>query len=128
MAGHSVENVNRRGSHQALLILRLAAEDAIKRQKPDEALNDYELGIEADPTWAQGWFNAALLAGELGFFADAADHMQSYLELLPNAQWYGIECPQFALQVREVVAAESTTSPFSSIMICGIGLSGRFSA
>jgi tetratricopeptide (TPR) repeat protein len=66
-------------------ILRLAAEDAIKRQKPDEALNDFELGVEADPTWAQGWFNAALLAGELGFFADAADHMQNYLELLPDA-------------------------------------------
>jgi tetratricopeptide (TPR) repeat protein len=66
-------------------ILRLAAEDAIKRQKPDEALNDFELGVQADPTWAQGWFNAALLAGELGFFADAADHMQNYLELLPNA-------------------------------------------
>jgi tetratricopeptide (TPR) repeat protein len=66
-------------------ILRLAAEDAIKRQKPDEALNDFELGVEADPTWAQGWFNAALLAGELGFFADASEHMQNYLELLPNA-------------------------------------------
>jgi hypothetical protein len=66
-------------------IRRLAAEDAIKRQKPDEALNDFELGVEADPTWAQGWFNAALLAGELGFFADAADHMQNYLELLPDA-------------------------------------------
>jgi hypothetical protein len=66
-------------------ILRLAAEDAIKRQKPYEALNDFELGVEADPTWAQGWFNAALLAGELGFYADAADHMQNYLELMPNA-------------------------------------------
>jgi hypothetical protein len=66
-------------------ILRLAAEDAIKRQKPDEALNDFELGVQADPTWAQGWFNAALLAGELGFFADAADHMQNYLELMPDA-------------------------------------------
>jgi hypothetical protein len=66
-------------------ILRLAAEDAIKRQKPDEALNDFELGVQANPTWAQGWFNAALLAGELGFFADAADHMQNYLELLPDA-------------------------------------------
>jgi hypothetical protein len=31
-------------------ILRLAAEDAIKRQKPDEALNNFELGVEADPT------------------------------------------------------------------------------
>jgi tetratricopeptide (TPR) repeat protein len=66
-------------------ILRLAAEDAIKRQKPDEALNDFELGVQADPTWAQGWFNAALLAGELGFFADAAEHMQNYLELMPDA-------------------------------------------
>jgi hypothetical protein len=66
-------------------ILRLAAEDAIKRQKPDEALNDFELGVQANPTWAQGWFNAALLAGELGFFADAADHMQNYLELMPDA-------------------------------------------
>jgi tetratricopeptide (TPR) repeat protein len=66
-------------------ILRLAAEDAIKRQKPDEALNDYELGVEADPTWAQGWFNAALLAGELGFYNDAVEHMQNYLELLPDA-------------------------------------------
>ena len=66
-------------------ILRLAAEDAIKRQKPDEALNDFELGVQADPTWAQGWFNAALLAGELGFYNDAVEHMQNYLELMPNA-------------------------------------------
>ena len=66
-------------------IMRLAAEDALKRQKPDEALNDFELGVQEDPTWAQGWFNAALLAGELGFYYDAADHMQNYLELLPDA-------------------------------------------
>jgi len=66
-------------------ILRLAAEDAFKRQKPYEALNDYELGVEADPTWAQGWFNAALLAGELGFYNDAVEHMQNYLELVPDA-------------------------------------------
>lgn len=66
-------------------ILRLAAEDAVKRQQPYEALNDFELGVEADPTWAQGWFNAALLAGELGFYSDAIEHMQNYLELLPNA-------------------------------------------
>ena len=66
-------------------ILRLAAEDAIKRQSPAEALNDFELGVQADPTWVQGWFNAALLAGELGFYFDAADHMQNYLELLPDA-------------------------------------------
>lgn len=66
-------------------ILRLAAEDAIKRQNPAEALIDFELGVQADPTWAQGWFNAALLAGELGFYFDATAHMQNYLELLPDA-------------------------------------------
>jgi tetratricopeptide (TPR) repeat protein len=70
---------------EGVRILRLAAEDAIKRQKPDEALNDFELGVQADPTWAQGWFNAALLAGELGFYFDATAHMQNYLELPPDA-------------------------------------------
>lgn len=67
-------------------VLRLAAEDAFKSQKPDEALNYYEMGVESDPTWAQGWFNAAIIAGQLGYCEDAAEHMQNYLELVPDAQ------------------------------------------
>lgn len=66
-------------------IRRLAAEDAINRQKPFEALNYYELGVEADPTWAQGWFNAAVIASHLEYYADAVEHMQNYLELMPDA-------------------------------------------
>jgi tetratricopeptide (TPR) repeat protein len=66
-------------------LYRLAAEDAIKTQKPGEALNYYELGVEADPMWAQGWYNAALIAGQLGYFDDAAEHMRNYLELMPDA-------------------------------------------
>ncbi len=66
-------------------IRRLAAEDAIKNQKPNDALNYYELGVEADPMWAQGWFNAAVIAGHIGYYADAAEHMQNYLELMPDA-------------------------------------------
>jgi hypothetical protein len=66
-------------------VRRLAAEDAIKRQKPYEALNYYELGVEVDPMWAQGWFNAAVVAASLGYYADAVEHMQSYLELVPDA-------------------------------------------
>lgn len=66
-------------------VRRLVAEDAIKRQKPYDALNYYELGVESDPMWAQGWFNAAVIAGQLGYYADAAEHMRNYLELLPNA-------------------------------------------
>ncbi len=64
---------------------RLAAEDAIKNQKPFAALNYYELGVEADPMWAQGWFNAALVAGQLGYYDEAVDSMQHYLELMPDA-------------------------------------------
>jgi regulator of sirC expression with transglutaminase-like and TPR domain len=37
------------------------------------------------PTWPEGHFNAALIAAELGNYTDAAEHMQAYLELLPNA-------------------------------------------
>jgi hypothetical protein len=64
---------------------RLLAEDAVKQNKPQEALNRYETGLELYPTWPQGYFNAALIAAELGFYADAVDHMQAYLELLPDA-------------------------------------------
>jgi hypothetical protein len=35
--------------------------------------------------WPQGWFNAAVVAASLGYYADAAEHMQSYLELMPDA-------------------------------------------
>lgn len=66
-------------------VRRLLAEDAVKNQKPVEALNDYEIGLEFYPTWPEGHFNAALIAAELGDFANAIEHMQSYLELVPNA-------------------------------------------
>ena len=66
-------------------VQRLMAEDAVKGKKPDEALNYYEGGIELYPTWPEGNFNAALIAGELGYYADAIEHMQAYLELVPNA-------------------------------------------
>jgi hypothetical protein len=43
------------------------------------------LGSFGYPTWPEGNFNAALIAGELGFYADAIEHMQAYLELVPSA-------------------------------------------
>jgi hypothetical protein len=64
---------------------RLLAEDAVKNQKPVEALNEYEIGLEFYPTWPEGHFNAALIAAELGDLANAVEHMQAYLELVPNA-------------------------------------------
>jgi hypothetical protein len=66
-------------------VRRLLAEDAVKNNKPVEALNDYEIGLQFYPTWPEGHFNAALIAAELNDFANAVDHMQSYLELVPSA-------------------------------------------
>jgi regulator of sirC expression with transglutaminase-like and TPR domain len=64
---------------------RLLAEDAVKNNKPGEALDFYEAGLQLYPTWPQGYFNAALIAAELGFYEDAIEHMQGYLELVPDA-------------------------------------------
>jgi tetratricopeptide (TPR) repeat protein len=64
----------------------LLAENAVKERKLEEALDHYEAGVELYPTWPQGWFNAALIASELGLYSQAAEHMQSYLELVPDAQ------------------------------------------
>ena len=69
----------------AVRIRRLMAEDAIKNQKPEEALNYYEQGLRTYPTWPEGWFNAAMVASELGRYADAAEYMENYLLLTPDA-------------------------------------------
>jgi len=61
------------------------AEEAVKANRPAEALGYFEAGIELYPTWPEGDFNAALIAGELGYYADAIEHMQAYLELVPDA-------------------------------------------
>ena len=66
-------------------VQRMMAEDAFKANKPDEALHYYETGIQLYPTWPEGNFNAALIAGDLGYYAAAIEHMQAYLELVPDA-------------------------------------------
>jgi hypothetical protein len=64
---------------------RLLAEDALKEKRLQEALNHYETGLDLYPTWPQGYFNAALIAAELHFYAEAIEHMQAYLQLVPDA-------------------------------------------
>ena len=66
-------------------VQRMMAEDAFKANKPDEALRYYEAGVLLYPTWPEGNFNAALIAGDLGYYAAAIEHMQAYLELVPEA-------------------------------------------
>ena len=69
----------------AVRIQRIAAEDALKNNNPNAAMDYYEAGLALYPTWPEGHFNAALIAAELGDYTDAIEHMQSYLELTPNA-------------------------------------------
>jgi regulator of sirC expression with transglutaminase-like and TPR domain len=64
---------------------RLLAENAVKEKQLEEALHYYEVALERYPVWPEGWFNSALIAGELGYYADAVEHMQAYLELMPDA-------------------------------------------
>ncbi|MGD0888156.1 MAG: hypothetical protein ABR889_02815 [Acidobacteriaceae bacterium] len=66
-------------------IQQMLAEDAIKSNKPEDALRYYEQGLNLDWTWPDGWFNAAIVAGELGHYANAAGYMKNYLELVPDA-------------------------------------------
>jgi len=50
----------------------------------DEALNDFRTRSPGGPDLGAGMVQCSAVAGELGFFADAAEHMQNYLELLPG--------------------------------------------
>ena len=64
---------------------RLLAEDAYAQKSFYKAVEFYEDGTKLDPTWAQGWFNAAMLYSELQDYQDAAECIQRYLILLPDA-------------------------------------------
>ena len=64
---------------------RLLAEDALKNRDLRGAAKFYETGIASDPTWAQGWYNAALVYAELNEYSDAADFMKHYVVLMPDA-------------------------------------------
>ena len=63
----------------------MMAEDALKNQRPKDALKYYQQGLDIYSLWPEGWFNAALLASELNRYADAVEYMQNYLLLVPDA-------------------------------------------
>jgi len=64
---------------------RLLAEHAVAEKNFTDAVEEYEAGLEIDPTWPEGHFNSALLCAELGYYSEATHHMQAYLELVPDA-------------------------------------------
>jgi hypothetical protein len=64
---------------------RILAEQAVNEKDYTCAIQHYEEGFAAYPLWAEGWFNAAVLYGELGEFEYAANRMRHYLVLMPYA-------------------------------------------
>ena len=64
---------------------RVLAENAVKENRFDSAVEEYEAGLEITPTWPEGHFNAALLCAEMGYYSEAMHHMHAYLELVPEA-------------------------------------------
>ena len=64
---------------------RLLAEDAIQEKNLDAAVKYYRAGVSIDPTWSQGWYNAALISAEMKNYPAAAFYMKHYLILLPDA-------------------------------------------
>jgi hypothetical protein len=65
---------------------RLLAEDAIKNRNLSGAATYYEAGVTSNPTWAQGWYDVALVYAELNDYFDAAQAMKHYVILSPDAQ------------------------------------------
>jgi hypothetical protein len=64
---------------------RVLAEQSVREKDFFKALMNYEAGLGEFPMWPEGWFNAALIYEELKNYADAADRMKHYLELMPSA-------------------------------------------
>ena len=64
---------------------QVLAEDAYQHKDFIKAARYYEQGLQVAPLWPEGYFNAALLYGETGQFAQAAWHMDRYLALCPDS-------------------------------------------
>ncbi len=69
----------------AVYKFRLLAEDAVKQEDLAGAARYYQEGVDAEPTWAQGWFNVALVYAQMKRYNEAAFSMKHYVVLLPGA-------------------------------------------
>lgn len=64
---------------------RVQAENAVAEKRFAEAAENYGKALELAPWWPEGYFNRAVIHGELGNYDDAVQAMQRYLLLVPNA-------------------------------------------
>ena len=64
---------------------QVLAEYAFKEKDEEKAIREYMAALEIFPTWPEGQFNLATLAGEKKYYELAVMHMKEYLELSPDS-------------------------------------------
>ena len=64
---------------------QVLAEYAFKQRETEKAVREYRSALDVFPTWPEGQFNLATLAGEQKDFGTAILHMKEYLELVPDS-------------------------------------------
>jgi tetratricopeptide (TPR) repeat protein len=64
---------------------QVLAEFAFKEKNIDKAISEYIAAVSVFPTWAEGQYNLAMLAGEKKMYDVAIQHMREYLELAPDS-------------------------------------------
>jgi hypothetical protein len=64
---------------------QVLAEFAFKEKNVDKAISEYLAALSIFPTWPEGQYNLATLAGEKKMYELAIQHMKEYLELAPDS-------------------------------------------
>lgn len=64
---------------------KVQAEDAVKNKRFEDAADLYAEALQVAPWWPEGYFNRALILGELKEFDTAVFEMKRYLRLAPDA-------------------------------------------
>jgi hypothetical protein len=64
---------------------QVLAEFAFKEKNVDKAIAEYLAALSIFPTWPEGQYNLATLAGEKKMYELAVQHMKEYLELAPDS-------------------------------------------
>jgi tetratricopeptide (TPR) repeat protein len=64
---------------------QVLAEYAFKEKDEEKAIREYMAALAVYPTWPEGQFNLATLAGEKKYYELAVMHMKEYLELVPDS-------------------------------------------